>query len=319
MQKVAEGIKDEDTVSTLGARLARLDKGLDEEGRQDFADAAEGKALHEVAAELLEATDPETWAAHAAEKAGKDPDDYVASDTEMDEAKTELIATAVRPLMKAEVRRRIESLREKHDQLVDFSNPDRVTFAGWKDAAQAKTAVEEFEDFVKEHHDEYLALKAYYQRPYRLRPSYDDVKELAKAIESPPLSLTPEKLWEAYAALDSTKVKGKGMQRTLTDLVQLVRFAMHQEDELLPRKEVVMLRFDLWLTEQESAGREFSDEQVRWLTWMADQIATSMSLEAEDFDYEPFAQEGGLLGAQQVFGEAFNELMDELNEELAKV
>ncbi len=78
-----------------------------------------------------------------------------------------------------------------------------------------------------------------------------------------------------------------------------------------------MLRFDLWLTEQQSGGREFTDEQLIWLRWMADQIASSMSLEAEDFDYEPFVHEGGLLGAQQVFGDEFSGLMDELNEELA--
>ena len=67
------------------------------------------------------------------------------------------------------------------------------------------------------------------------------------------------------------------MRRTLTDLVQLIRFAMHHEDELLPRKEVVMLRFDIWLTEQQSAGREFTDEQLQWLRWMAEHIATSMT------------------------------------------
>ncbi len=95
--------------------------------------------------------------------------------------------------MKAAVRRRIESLREKHDQLVDFSNPDQITFAGWTDANEAEQAVQSFEQFVKEHHDEYLALKAYYQRPYRLRPSFDDVQDLAKAIEQPPLGLDPRK------------------------------------------------------------------------------------------------------------------------------
>jgi type I restriction enzyme R subunit len=198
-----------------------------------------------------------------------------------------------------------------------MTTPDTVIFAGWTDAGQARDAVEDFERFVKDHHDEYLALQAYYQRPYRLRPTLDDLRKLAEAIDKPPLDLTTDKLWAAYEALDSDKVKGTGMRRTMTDLVQLIRFAMHHDDELLPRKEVVMLRFDIWLTEQQSAGREFTDEQLRWLRWMAEHIATSMSLERDDFDLEPFAQEGGLLGAHETFGGALDELLSELNQELA--
>jgi type I restriction enzyme R subunit len=42
-----------------------------------------------------------------------------------------------------------------------------------------------------------------------------------------------------------------------------------------------------------------------------------MTVEREDFDYEPFANEGGLLGAHQAFGDALDQLLQELNEELA--
>lgn len=131
------------------------------------------------------------------------------------------------------------------------------------------------------------------------------------------MSLTPERLWSAYEAVKADKVKGAGMRRTLTDLVQLVRFAMHHEDELLPRKEVVMLRFDIWLEEQLGSGREFSSDQLEWLRWMAEHIANSMSLEREDFDLDPFAQEGGLLGAHDTFGSDLDGLIEELNLELA--
>ena len=92
---------------------------------------------------------------------------------------------------------------------------------------------------------------------------------------------------------------------------------MQQEDELLPRKEVVMLRFDLWLTEQQSGGREFSEEQLRWLGWMAEQVASSMSLEQDDFDLDPFSREGGLAGGHRVFGDQLNAVIDELNRDLA--
>ena len=318
LQDVAMGIKDEATVSTIGARLARLHRDTDAKRRQEFADAADGRGMDEVADQLIAATDPEGWAAVAAEQAGAADDEaYEPTDEELTAAKEAALSAAVQPLMRAEVRQRILSLREQAAQLIDMTTPDTVTFAGWSDNEHARDAVEEFERFVKEHHDEYLALQAYYQRPYRLRPSYDDLKALAEAISTPPLDLTTEKLWAAYEALDSNRVRGTGMRRTMTDLVQLIRFALEHDDELLPRKEVVMLRFDLWLTEQQSASREFTDEQLRWLRWMAEHIASSMTLEREDFDLEPFAQEGGLLGAHETFGGALDELLAELNEELA--
>jgi len=45
--------------------------------------------------------------------------------------------------------------------------------------------------------------------------------------------------------------------------------------------------------------------------------ATSLSIEAEDFDYAPFSQRGGLGKARQLFGEQLPELLDELNRVLA--
>ncbi len=79
-----------------------------------------------------------------------------------------------------------------------------------------------------------------------------------------------------------------------------------------------MLRFDIWLTEQLTSGeRRFTEEQIEWLRWMAEHITTSMSLEREDFDLNPFAEEGGLGGAHAIFGDDLDELIAELNEELA--
>jgi type I restriction enzyme, R subunit len=318
LQDVAMGIKDEQTVSSIGARLARLHTNLDVKRRREFAEAAEGVGLDRVAEQLITAADPERWATAAAERAdAAEVEEFEPSEEELNKARDEVLGEAVRPLMKAEVRQRILSLREQASQLIDMTTEDQLLSTGWVDGDGARDAVEEFQAFVKEHHDEYLALQAYYQRPYRLRPSYDDLKELSAAIQKPPLELTAEKLWAAYEAVDPERVKGTGMRRTLTDLVQLIRFAMDHEDELLPRKEVVMLRFDLWLTEQQSAGREFTDAQLQWLRWMAEHIASSMTLEREDFDLEPFAQEGGLLAAHEAFGGELDELLMELNEELA--
>ncbi len=49
----------------------------------------------------------------------------------------------------------------------------------------------------------------------------------------------------------------------------------------------------------------------------ASTIATSLSIEPEDFEYTPFGERGRLGKAHQLFGEQLPKLLDELNEVLA--
>ena len=102
------------------------------------------------------------------------------------------------------------------------------------------------------------------------------------------------------------------------DLVRLIRYTLEQDDELVPHDEVVNQRFQWWLSEQQQAGRKFSDEQVRWLTMVATHVAQSMTFDpADDYDLPPFSQEGGATAAYMLFGRELNDLVAELNEALA--
>ena len=70
----------------------------------------------------------------------------------------------------------------------------------------------------------------------------------------------------------------------------------------------------------------FTPEQIRWLEIIRDHIATclraarkqaNLSIERDDFEYSPFAQEGGLGKVHQIFGDKLNTIIEELNETLA--
>lgn len=61
----------------------------------------------------------------------------------------------------------------------------------------------------------------------------------------------------------------------------------------------------------------FSPEQLQWLELIRDQVAASMGIEMDDFEYAPFAQKGGAGRAFQVFGDRLQPLLNELNEVLA--
>ncbi|MCC6630384.1 MAG: type III restriction endonuclease subunit R, partial [Chloroflexi bacterium] len=140
-------------------------------------------------------------------------------------------------------------------------------------------------------------------------------------LQAPPHLWTESQLWQAYAALDASKVKGASRRRILTDLVSLVRYAMHQENELVPYPERVAANFKAWLAQQqvnrEKEGKAFTDEQRWWLEKMAEHIASNLGIEAEDFGYAPFDQRGGLGRVHQLFGAEWPKVIDELNREMA--
>ncbi len=78
--------------------------------------------------------------------------------------------------------------------------------------------------------------------PDRSLPFKSRITSLRKQRESPlkpPHHFRVDSLWDGYAALEKAKVKGANAPHILTDLVSLVRFAMHQDNELVSFPEKV--------------------------------------------------------------------------------
>jgi type I restriction enzyme, R subunit len=103
----------------------------------------------------------------------------------------------------------------------------------------------------------------------------------------------------------------------LTDIVSLVRYTLEQDQELVPFHDQVEARFVAWLATQEQQGVSFTTDQLQWLTWMKENIASELGIGPESFEYTPFIEHGGIGKAAQVFGERLVPLMNELTEALA--
>jgi len=146
---------------------------------------------------------------------------------------------------------------------------------------------------------------------------FQDIRALADAIGSPPRNWTPERLWQPTSNWTAVVFHGASSGRLLTDIVSLVRFAMHQEKELVPYADQVQERFQNWLAQQGTAGRKFTEEQSQWLVMIRDHVAQSLELDLDDFDLTPFVEHGGLGKGQQVVWEGAEGIVRELNEVLA--
>ncbi len=314
MKMVGFGNRDPEVASTLAGRLARLDKQLSRDEREMLARLAGGAYLGDIAHGIVEALDPDTQieAAKAAGASGQD-------DVAIAQAAAGLIAEALKPLSSnPDLRTAILDARRSFEQTIDEVSKDTVLVAGHSEEGreQAAAMVGSFRQYIEEHKEDIRALQVLYSRPYSERPTFAEIKDLATAIQKPPRLWTPEKLWHAYEMLDQSKVRGSG-GKMLTDIVSLVRYALDQEDELVPFRDQVDLRFASWLLAQEQGGVTFTDEQRQWLTWMKENIAAEMGMTEESFQYTPFAEHGGIGKAVQIFGDRLTPLTDELTETLA--
>jgi len=219
-------------------------------------------------------------------------------------------------------RNKIIEVKKRNEQTIDNVSKDTLIYAGSDIQAKAQLAnaqIKSFQDFIDQNKDELTALQILYSKPYNLRQlTFEQVKQLAEAIEKPPYNLTPELLWLAYQQLEKSKVKGAGPQKLLTNIVSLVRFAIGYAKVLEPFPEEVDRNFKDWLNKQEANGTHYSAEQKEWLNMIKQHITTSLTINLDAFELSPFNQKGGAVKAYQLFGQQLNNILEELNTVLTK-
>ncbi|MHB1391132.1 MAG: type I restriction endonuclease subunit R [Thermoleophilia bacterium] len=319
LQAVAFGNIEEDVLTTIAGRLARMEHRLSEEDERRIHEASGGLTVRDLSHRLVEAVNPDRQVEQARADAGLAPDsEEPVSDDAIEAAAKKLIGEAVAPLHDPALRGLLVEIKKKNEITIDHVSIDQVIEAGFSlDALdRARGVVESFEKFIEENRDEITALQVLYSKPYRARLKFEDVRDLANAIEAPPYLWSESQLWQAYAALDKSKVKGASGKRILTDLVSLVRFAIHQDNELVPFPERVEANFNAWLASQEQGGRRFTDEQHHWLEMIRDHIAANLSITRDDFEDVPFIQQGGLGQVYELFGDELDGIIEELSEAL---
>ncbi len=315
LQAVSLGNTEPDVISSIAVRIARINKNLSEEDNSKIRKFADGKSLSGLTSDLVNAINPDKQVelaraelCEAGRKAEPDEED-------IKQAADSLIKNAVKPLYNPDLRNLLFEIKKKNEQTIDHVSQDQVIEAGFSAEAldKAKGMIESFKKFIEGNKDEITALQILYSRPYKMRLRFEDIKELADAIKKPPHLWTENNLWMAYAALEKSKVHGASGPHILTDLVSLVRYALDQENELVPFPEKVDTNFNAWIAQQEI---DFSEEQVLWLEMIRDHIAGNLSIETDDFEYAPFSQEGGIGRVYQLFGDDLNVILDDLNKQL---
>ncbi|WP_199489156.1 DEAD/DEAH box helicase family protein [Micromonospora craniellae] len=299
LRKAGTLTADPDEVATLAARLARLHQQLTDDERAELAELG-GQPLTGIVRGLVEAVAPEQL--NPAKEAGP-------------AAVRDLLADALRPLAaNPPLRERILEIRRAHDITIDEVNTDTLLSArGVPPEELAQVTVKNWHEYLQEHRDEITALQVFYEG--RGRIGYTELNELARRIARPPQAWTPETLWRAYVLLGRA-VDAPG-ERTVTDLVSLIRYELGIDAELRPYRSLVEERFRGWLLQQEQAGARFTADQTWWLERIKDVISVSVEITPDDLDGAPFTERGGIDGYADTFGTRAEPLLTELNQELS--
>jgi type I restriction enzyme R subunit len=311
LEQVAAGDRREDTISTLAARLAMLDRKLDADSSIELAKLSDGRTLADLARGLLASIDPDTIEAATQGKHG-------ASATPQQQAAVEaaLKQEACRPFDSPQLRQGLVAAKARTDVKIDTISTDEVLSSGY-DAAQAQSTVEKFREFLEANKDQIVALQILYGRPHaQRRLTYEALEDLRDALKRPPWLLEPVNIWRAYKRLNDARVRGNAT-RILTDIVMLVRFALDKEKVLEPLPAQVAGKFNLWIGREKTAGREYSQEQLAWLNAIRDHLAVNGGVTRRDLqDMPDFAGKGGLIKAQQLFGGQLDAVLGDLSDAL---
>jgi type I restriction enzyme R subunit len=311
---VMMGMRDEDTVSSLAGRLARLERQLDHKEQDRVKQAAGGVPLAEIVRRLVDAIDPDRIESVATTVAkGKEP-----TDAQREQARNKLVGQAAN-IFNGSLINLLDGIRREKEQTIDHENIDRVLTAGWQGDAKenAQTLAKDFAAWVEEHRDEIEALTIFFSQPARRSEvTYAMIRAVLEALRTDRPNLAPLRVWRAYALLD--EYKGSDPANELTALVALIRRVCGIDKKIAPYAEIVRKNFQTWILKRHSgAGQKFTGEQLEWLHMIRDHIAASIHIERDDFEMAPFDAKGGLGKLHQLFGDDMDVVMKELNEALA--
>lgn len=311
MNSIIIGEKTEDNLISLANRFLILDKIFEDNEKEEIEEITNGLSLRNMATNLLNAFDEDQIEIET----NKELYDNYSQEEKLEKARMALIEKAVEPIYDSKLRQRIYDMKKTHDQIIDDVNIDKIVYAGWDTSKteKAQEIINNFRNFIEKNKTEIQALEIIYNQMYRNRPvTYKMINNLYEKLISAPYFLTRNILWSAYEELYPHKVKNR-VDDKLADIISLIKFELNQIDTLQSFASQTNNKFKKWIFDKNSGYGQFTEEQMEWLRLIRDHIALSMNIQKEDLELTPFNNMGGLQKYYQLFGNEYENILNELN------
>lgn len=269
LERIAMGNVSDDYLMDLAGRLSRINSHkATEEQRQQFADLA-GRSMYDIANDIFSQVEslPEY---NSVNDANVERKRLVAPLANNPEARELLLVIAA--------------------GRVTILNPgeDRITESGFS-VEEAQDTAEAFGQYVNDHRDEIEALRIIYNNqgePLR----YETLKELEEQLKRANYRFATSTLWRTYSLLYPDRVtmpEDKTRLEALTNIIQLVRFALHRLSRLTTFSNHSLRRFELWCGQR---NNQKSIQQHDVLLKVIDYITANGFCNIDDlYDIDPSA------------------------------
>ena len=205
---VALGKRDEDTLTTLAARLARLDRALTPE-RASRMSAADGRAdtvrtVGRSAPRGRSGCDSGHSGAPRSTSRRSGGRVVTRADIGTDRRGEQRAGRrGLRPVRQSGCSRdALSEVKQETEQTIDTDTLDTVVGQGFDAAAKEKATglLQSFRDYIEANQAEINALQILYSRPYKQRLTEPMLKELEKKLRDNHAAWTEDRLWDAFAA-----------------------------------------------------------------------------------------------------------------------
>lgn len=296
LENVANGDTSDNTLSSLAGRLARIEANISDDDKTQISKILDSKTLGQLASDILDTLDVDLTQ-------NLNNDEIIAKKDEV-----------LKPFNKPIFRKTLLDLSQKSKLYIDDISPDTVINAEFN-KNKANEIIANFNDFINENKDEITALSIIYNKDYKNRKlTYELINELNDKLKSN--NLDSFQIWNSYALIKPDKVKNnaKSTVERLTNIIQLVKFALGFDDELREFSSIANSRFELWKGRQKNKGIIFDEKQNEFLELIKDYIISNSYLDLTDIQ-SFLSDKGGIFKAKTLF-DNFESLLVELNQTL---
>lgn len=266
LERITHGELSDDNLRLLASRLSRINIKSDDKQRQKFADLA-GIEMKDLAVQIF----------NALEEGILEP--FI--DTNQANLSRKGL---VRPLTHNPKAR--QYLLELNAGFISILQPgeDNLIEKGFS-IEEATETTQAFEEYVNSHRDEIEALRIIYNNTNE-PITYAMLKDLREKLVRANNKFNPVLLWNTYSILDPAHVvsfRSKDEKDALTNIIQLVRFALKRIPELRSLSSTAASRFELWCGQNQ---RPLTSEQKEIIRSVVNYIVANGSSTMNDIKEE---------------------------------
>lgn len=186
---------------------------------------------------------------------------------------------------------------------------DETIFTGFSQE-EAVSTTQAFENYVNEHRDEFEALRIIYNN--QNEPiTYALLADLRQKLLSADVRFAPLRLWNSYSVIETNKViklQTQTERESLTNLIQLVRYAFKLIPELKSLASLSAQRFELWCGQAQRPLTETQKEIMRQIVSYIVANGTYTNSELREENLTVFAQMVKSFGSADVVNEVLGSL-----------